>query len=126
MTSNYAVRGLRGATTITENTKEAIVDGTKTLLQVLLSQNNCSEADICSIFFSTTHDVNAVFPAVAARELGLQNTPLLCLNEIDVPDSLKLCIRILIHINTTKSQSEMKHVYLNNAKQLRPEFGIDP
>ena len=77
--------------------------------------------DIASIFFSVTKDLDAEFPAVAARQLGLSHTPLLCLNEIDVPASLQKCVRILCHVNTPTPQSDIRHIYLKEAKSLRPD-----
>ena len=124
MTQHSAVRGLRGATTVSENTESAILAATRELLEALQTHNTFSADDICSIFFSVTHDINATFPAIAARELGLGHVPLLCLNEIDVPGSLDNCIRILLHINTSQAQKEMRHIYLNEAVSLRPEFGL--
>ncbi len=119
-------RGIRGATTTKENTKAAIVAETKSLLSKMLSQNAIKDEDIVSIFFSMTKDLNAIFPAVAARELNLSHTPLLCLNEVEVPNSVNHCIRILMHVNSTKAQSDITHVYLNEATTLRPEFAQTP
>lgn len=119
------VRGIRGATSVTENTKESILKETKRLINQMMDVNNIAIEDIASIFFSVTQDLNAVFPAVAARELDMVNTPLLCLNEVNVPDSLKYCIRILMHVNDDRPQIDMKHVYLNEAIRLRPEFKGD-
>lgn len=116
------VRGIRGAITVDDNTKENILQETRTLLSELLVKNNLKQEDIVSIFFSLTHDLDAEFPAIAARQLGLTDTPLLCLNEIDVPGGLAQCVRILIHLNSDKPQSEMVHLYLKGAEVLRPEF----
>ncbi len=121
-----AVRGIRGATVVAENTAAAIVAETKTLLQALLTQNQIDIDQIASIFFSVTADLNAEFPAVAAREIGLVHTPLFCLSEIPVPHALPRCIRILIHLNTDKSQQEMIHVYLKEAQALRPDTQKGP
>jgi len=115
-------RGIRGATTVSENTKQAIINETKALILEMLTLNDIDKENIVSIFFSVTQDLDAVFPAAAARELDLIHTPLLCLNEINVPNSLKKCIRVLIHANSPLKQSEIKHVYLNEATSLRPEF----
>ena len=117
-----ALRGIRGATTVTENTKQAIIDATRTLIDSIMRSNEVEIDDIASIFFSVTHDLDAVFPAAAARELDMGFTPLLCLNEINIPNSLPKCIRILMHANTDKNQKDMTHVYLNDAVSLRPEF----
>lgn len=117
-----SIRGIRGAITVEENSKEAILSHTEELLSEILHSNHILSDDIASIFFSVTTDLNAEFPALAARKLGLKDTPLLCLTEIPVPGSLSKCIRILIHLNTSKRQSEMIHVYLKGAVALRPEF----
>ncbi|RAP34477.1 chorismate mutase [Candidatus Marinamargulisbacteria bacterium SCGC AG-439-L15] len=114
-------RGIRGATTVEENSEKAILSETKVLLKTMFSENGIDIDEVASIFFSLTPNLNATFPAQAARELGLTNTPLFCLQEVDVPDSLKSCIRLLIHVNTTKKQSEMTHVYLKKAVSLRPD-----
>lgn len=115
------IRGLRGAITVSKNTKEDILSATKELLQKMLKENNLEIEDIASIIFSTTPDLNAEFPAFAARQLGMDYTPLLCMHEIDVPGSLKKCIRILMHINTAKTQKEMRAIYLKEAASLRPD-----
>ena len=117
-----SIRGIRGAITAETNTKESIVSNTELLLSELLKLNTLNPDDIASIFFSVTTDLNAEFPAIAARKLGLKDTPLLCLTEIPVPESLGKCIRILIQVNSNKPQSEMKHLYLKDAVALRPEF----
>ncbi len=115
------LRGIRGATVSEENTKESILLETQILLEELIKTNAILPEDIATIFFSTTRDLNAEFPAVAARQMGLTSTPLLCLNEMNVPKSLKKCIRILLLVNTSKSQTKMKHVYLKEAVALRPD-----
>lgn len=115
------IRGIRGATVVADNDATQIVSETKTLLDRLIKENHLQIEEIASIFFSVTTDLNAEFPAVAARELGLTATPLLCLTEIPVPNSLAKCIRILIQVNSEKAQSEMVHLYLKEAEQLRPD-----
>ena len=118
-----AVRGLRGATTVEQNVATEILAATRELLQELLSANGIStDEEIVSAVFTTTPDVNAVFPAEAARSLGLSQVPLLCASEIAVPNSMPRCIRILLHVNTDQPQSAMKHVYLREAKRLRPDM----
>lgn len=121
-----ALRGIRGATVVEENNSSQIVAETKHLLSELLTQNNLIIDDIATIFFTVTQDITAEFPAVAARELGLTSTPLLCMTEIPVPNSLPLCIRILIHVNSERPQSEMIHLYLKAAEQLRPDTSRKP
>lgn len=117
-----AVRGLRGATVAVANTAEAIGAATKELVQALLAENQLELESIASIIFTVTGDLNAQFPALAARELGLHHVPLLCAQEIGVPGSQPRCIRVLMHVNTTKSQKEMRHVYLREARALRPDL----
>jgi len=116
------VRGIRGAITADDNTIEEIIEKTKELLTTLKKENNFKIEDIVSIFFSVTPDLNAAFPAQAARELGWERVPLFDMQEIDVPGSLPRCIRILIQINCTKSQQEIRHCYLRGAKILRKDL----
>jgi chorismate mutase len=116
------VRGIRGAITVNSNTKEEIIEITKELLITLQRENNFKIEDIVSTFFSITPDLNAAFPAQAARELGWDRVPLFDMKEIDVPGSLPRCIRILIQINCQKSQLEMKHCYLRGARILRKDL----
>lgn len=117
------VRGVRGATTVESNTKEEIVSKTMELLEELVKRNVFKVEDIVSAVFSVTDDVNAEFPAVAGRKLGWLYTPLFCTREIPVPGSLQSCIRVLLHVNTDRSQEDMVHVYLYDAKKLRPDMG---
>lgn len=113
------LRGIRGATTASANTKEEIIASTRELLQEILVENEIEVDEIASVIFSVTKDLNAEFPAAAARELGWNGTPLLCTHEIDVPGSLPKCVRVLLHVNSQIKQSEMKHVYLKEAVSLR-------
>ena len=117
----YACRGIRGATTADDNTREAILTATRELLERLIEQNGLQAGDITSAIFSTTPDLNAEFPAVAARELGWVDTALLCTHEMAVPGSLTRCVRVLVHWNTTLRADEIRHVYLRDARRLRPE-----
>ena len=114
-----SARGIRGATTVSSNTKEEIIAATKELLSEMAKKNQLEVEDILSIIFSSTKDLDAEFPAVAARELGWSETPLLCCSEINVPGSLAKCIRVLLHVNSEKKQKDMKHVYLKEAAKLR-------
>jgi len=116
-------RGIRGATTTDANTKEDIVATTKELLREMISANEVQEEEVACIFFTTTHDLNAEFPAVGARELGLTRAPLLCGHEMAVPGSLPMCLRILILFNTEKSYDEIVHVYRKGAQGLRSDSG---
>ena len=114
-------RGIRGATTATENTREAILEATTELLQQLIAANGIHPDDIASAIFTTTPDLDAEFPAVAARALGWLDTALLCGHEMNVPGSLRLCVRVLVHWNTTRKANEVIHVYIRSARDLRPE-----
>ena len=116
------VRGIRGAITVNSNTKEEIIKFTKELLINLQKENDFKIGDIVSVFFSATSDLNAAFPAQAARELGWDRVPLFDMQEIDVPGSLPGCIRILIQINCQKNQTEIKHCYLRGAEILRKDL----
>ena len=116
------VRGIRGATTVTENTSAEILSATTELLKAIFEANGIvSFDDMVSCVFITTVDLNAAFPAESARCLGLNEVPLLCCTEIPVPGAMPKCIRILMHLNTDKPLSAMKHVYLRDAKKLRPD-----
>jgi chorismate mutase len=120
------LRGIRGATVIQKNSKEEILKETTLLLETLIKKNDIVVDDIASIIFSVTQDINAVFPAEAARNMGLNDTALLCFNEIPVVGSIEKCIRILIHANTNKKQNELKHIYLKEAARLRPDLAKQP
>jgi chorismate mutase len=114
-------RGIRGATTAAANTREAILEATRELLLKLIEANAIQTEDVASAIFTTSPDLNAEFPALAARELGWIDTALLCGHEMNVPGSLQRCIRVLIHWNTTRSAAEIVHVYMREAQHLRPE-----
>lgn len=116
------VRAVRGAITVDENTPEAINEASRLILENIISQNEINHEDIISIIFSVTSDLNAAFPAVAARQLGLDNVALMCTNEIDVPGSLKKCLRVMLSFNTDKKNSDLKYIYLRGAKALRPDL----
>lgn len=117
-------RGVRGAITVEENTREAILSATRELLLHMIEANGIRPEDVASVIFTTTRDLNAEFPALAARQLGWRDVALLCGHEMDVPGALPRCIRVLIHWNTTKAADEIRHVYLNEAQNLRPEHGV--
>lgn len=119
---NIRLRGIRGATTVDANTREAILDATKELLSAIIQANEIREDDVASAFFSATPDLNAEFPALAARHLGWSHVALTCMQEMYVPGSLPMCVRILMHVNTAKAQDEVQFVYLRGAKVLRPDL----
>ncbi|MCX5750047.1 MAG: chorismate mutase [Candidatus Saganbacteria bacterium] len=120
-----ATRGIRGAITVAKNEKDAIVVATEMLLEKMVSVNKLKVDDIASVLFSVTHDLTKEFPAIAAREMGWLYTPLMCTNEIAIEGSLKKCIRVLMTVNSEKKQSEIKHVYLNEAQKLRPDLSSE-
>jgi len=114
-------RGVRGATTADANTQEAILEATRQLLALMIRRNGIEPDDVASAIFSTTPDLNAEFPALAARQLGWSNVALMCFHELDVPGSLGRCIRVLIHWNTDKSADQIEHVYIKGAANLRAD-----
>ena len=116
------LRGIRGATTVDANTKEEILQATNELLSALIEANNLRSDDVASVFFSTTPDLNAEFPAVAARQMGWSNVALMCGHEMNVPGSLPMCLRITMHVNTAKPQDQVQFVYLRGARALRPDL----
>lgn len=119
-------RGIRGATTADRNTAEDILEATRELLAVLIEVNEIAVDDVASVIFTTTPDLNATFPAVAAREYGWDGVPLICSHEMNVPGMLDHVVRVLIHVNTEKPASEIRHVYLRRARDLRPEWAYEP
>ncbi len=112
-------RGIRGAITVEHNDREEILAATTELLQLIMRQNDLHVEDIASAIFTVTDDLDAEFPALAARQLGWNEVALMCAREIPVPDSLGKCIRVLLHVNTTRSASEIQHVYIRGAVNLR-------
>jgi len=116
------VRGIRGANVVRANTQEAILEATRELLEAMVQANGLGVDDIVSIFFTLTPDLNAEFPALAARELGWTRVPLLCATEIDVPGAMPRCLRVLMHVNTARPVTEIQHVYLGEAAALRPDL----
>ena len=118
-------RGIRGATTVDHNNRAEILAATSELLQLMIHQNDLLVEDIASVIFTVTEDLDAVFPALAARQIGWNGVALMCMREIPVPDSLGKCIRVLLHVNTTRSASDIQHVYLREAVSLRPAFELE-
>jgi len=115
-------RGIRGATTVESNSREAILAATRELLHEMVRANDVRKDDVASAYFTTTPDLDAEFPAVAARGVGWSNVALMCGHEMDVPGSLRMCLRILLHVNTERTQDEICHVYLRGAAVLRPDL----
>lgn len=116
------MRGVRGATTVDVNTTDAILEATEEVLVTMIENNQIVEEDVASVLFTTTPDLTACFPAKAARNLGWRQAALMGFQEIDVPNGLKMCIRVLIHWNTEKEIGEIKHVFLRGARALRPDL----
>lgn len=119
-------RGVRGATTVETNTKEAILKATRQLLALIIRRNGIETKDVASAIFTVTRDLNAEFPALAARQMGWLDVPLLCGYEVEVPGSLMSCVRILLHWNTSRSQTDIHHVYIHDAIALRPDLSKLP
>jgi chorismate mutase len=115
-------RGIRGATTVTLNQREAILEATGELLKQIIATNGVREEDVASVTFTATPDLDAVYPAVAARRLGWTHTALVCTQEMAISDSLPRCIRVLVHWNTDRPIDQIQHVYLREAQVLRPDL----
>jgi chorismate mutase len=115
-------RGVRGATTVSANTRDEILTATRQLIALMIRRNGIERADVASAIFTTTSDLDAEFPALAARQLGWLDVPLLCGHEMSIPGSLPRCIRVLVHWNTDRPQSEIQHIYIRDAVTLRPDL----
>lgn len=119
-------RGVRGATTVESNHREEILKETTRMLALMIRFNGITSENVASAIFTVTKDLDAEFPALAARQLGWMDVPLLCSYEIDVPGSLRRCVRVLVLWNTDKSQREITHVYVKDAQRLRPDLSKLP
>jgi|694.fasta_scaffold00148_31 chorismate mutase len=119
-------RGVRGATTVQSNSRDEILQATRQMLALMIRRNGIDSTDIASAIFTVTRDLDAEFPALAARQFGWLEVPLLCGYEIHVPGSLPMCVRVLLHWNTTKTQHEIQHVYIHDAVRLRPDLSKLP
>ncbi len=117
-------RGVRGATTVDQTDRETVLQATRELLATMIRLNGIDSVDVASAIFTTTTDITSVFPATAARQLGWLDVPLMCGHEMGVEGSLQQCVRILLHWNTDKAQQAIQHVYLHEAKKLRPDKTI--
>ena len=122
--TDSVVRAVRGATSVAEDTADAILESTAELLEEVLARNELAIDDLISIIFTMTSDLSAEFPAVAARAAGLTTVPLLCAAEVAVPGSLERCIRLLLHCNAPRERT-IHHVYLREARELRPDLARD-
>ncbi|MCE7793315.1 chorismate mutase [Salipaludibacillus sp. CUR1] len=119
------IRGIRGATTVEENSTGAIIEATLDVMKQIQDKNNVVPDDISHIMITMTDDLNATFPARALRQLdGYQFVPVMCAQEISVPDGLKKCIRLMVTVNTAKRSDEIDHVYLKDAVKLRPDLAL--
>jgi chorismate mutase len=117
------IRGIRGATTVTENEEQQIITATKNLIEEIVDENNIRVETISHVLISVTDDINAGFPARALRQFnGWTFVPVMCMKEIDVPGSLKRCIRVMMVAETESEQSKIKHIYHNDAIKLRPDL----
>jgi chorismate mutase len=114
--------GLRGATTCSLDTPEEIQQATQELLRAMMDRNDLSHDDIVSVIFTTTPDLTSTFPATVARGIGFGDIPLLCASEIDVPGAMPRVVRILMHVYSTRARSELRHVYLRSAQDLRDDL----
>jgi chorismate mutase len=115
-------RGIRGAVCVDANGADAILRATRRLLEHVVDANDVRVADVASVIFTATPDLDAAYPARAAREMGWVDTPLLCVQEMAVAGSLSRCIRVLVHWNTDRALDEIQHVYLDAARALRPDL----
>jgi len=113
---------LRGAITLESNTRDEVAEKTQRLVNEMLARNEIAHDEIVSIIFTATDDVTAEFPATAARAVGLGDVPLLCARELAIDGATPLCVRILMHFNTTKTRPELRHVYLEGARNLRDDL----
>jgi len=119
------IRGIRGATTISEDSAQQILEETEKLVLTMVKENNIEPEDVASVVVSTTTDITAAFPAKAVRSIPEWNfVPVMCTHEMNVPGAIGLCIRVMMHVNTEISQRDIQHVYLNEAMKLRPDLAI--
>ena len=124
MPGTLAVRALRGATTVEEDTPDQVTARVQELLSEVMVRNDLKEDDLISAIFTATADVVSMFPATAARGIGFGAVPLLCASEIPVPGAMPRCIRVLLHVHTTRSRDELRHVYLHGAQVLRDDLPV--
>jgi chorismate mutase len=117
-----AVRALRGATTVDVDTVEQVTERVQALINTMLERNEAAKEDLISVLFTATDDIRSMFPATAARGVGLGDVPLICARELDVVGGTARCVRVLMHLNTDRPRSELHHVYLEGAKGLRDDL----
>jgi len=117
-----AVRALRGATTVDADTVEQVTERVRALVQAMLERNGVAKDDLISILFTATDDIHSMFPATAARGIGLGDVPLICARELDVDGGMKRCIRVMMHLVTDRARDELHHVYLEGTRSLRDDL----
>jgi chorismate mutase len=122
MNGEVMCRGVRGATSTQEDSARAIIERTRELLEALVEANGIAADDVASVIFTTSPDLTAAYPAAAAREMGWTNVPLMCMQEMNVPGGLPRAVRVLLHWNTRQTPAEIVHVYLHEARRLRPDL----
>ncbi|MBM7552468.1 chorismate mutase [Thalassobacillus pellis] len=119
------IRGIRGATTVRDNDSEEIIDHSYNLIKEMIDANDVKAEDVVSVLFSATPDLNQAFPAKSLRKLkGWTFVPVMCMQEIDVPDSLGKCIRVMMTVQTKAGQEEIEHIYHHEARKLRPDLKV--
>jgi chorismate mutase len=116
------VHAVRGATTVDDDTREQVIERTQELVRAVVERNGFEEDDLISILFTATDDIRSAFPAEAAREAGFTRVPLMCARELDIVDGIQRCIRVMVHVQTTRTRSELRHPYLHGARQLRTDL----
>jgi chorismate mutase len=116
------IRAVRGAITCPEDTADEVTEATQELLTVMMERNDLVHDDVISIIFTTSADLTSAFPATCARGIGFGDIPLLCASEINVPGAMAKCIRIMMHVYTTRARADVRHVYLRNAQTLRDDL----
>ncbi|MGB6058893.1 MAG: chorismate mutase [Microthrixaceae bacterium] len=116
------VQALRGATTLEVDESEHLLERVEELLGEMITRNGLQNGDLISILFTATPDIHSVFPAVAARRMGYGDVPLMCAQELEIAGAMPLCVRIMMHINTDRARSDLRHVYLEQARSLRDDL----
>jgi chorismate mutase len=117
------LRAARGAITVEKDTRDAVLDATERLLREMIERNAVAAGDVVSVLFTATEDVTSVFPAEAARRIGLTDVPLMCMREMAVEGSLESCVRVLMHFHSERRPADVAHVYLEGARALRDDLG---
>jgi chorismate mutase len=124
MSDRLTIRAIRGAIQADVDTPKAILEATHELVAAVIERNGLCQDDIVSVFFTMTPDLTSQFPALAARDAGLTDVPLICAMEIDVPGAMPKVIRLLAHVESTRPKSQIQHVYLRGAAAMRPDLAL--